>query len=115
MVAEAEPVREGGTAGDPVGDLAAVGIDEDMRLVYRYVLAQGTVRVADVERDVARRAFGGQITEDELRRPVVLYCAHGFRSLLAGDVLKRMGFENVVSLRGGLEAWQQRGGVVERL
>lgn len=52
MVAEAEPVREGGTAGGPVGDLAAVGIDEDMRLVYRYVLAQGTVRVADVERDV---------------------------------------------------------------
>ncbi len=33
-------------------DFAAVGIDDDARLVYRYVLAQGTVRVEDVARDV---------------------------------------------------------------
>lgn len=40
---------------DPDGDLGAVGIDDDTRLVYRYVLAQGTVRVADVARDVPLR------------------------------------------------------------
>ncbi|MFI6427875.1 LuxR C-terminal-related transcriptional regulator [Promicromonospora sp. NPDC050880] len=44
MVAEAEL--------DPYGDFGAVGIDEDTRLVYRYVLAQGTVRETDVARDV---------------------------------------------------------------
>ncbi|MEV0893903.1 helix-turn-helix transcriptional regulator [Promicromonospora sp. MEB111] len=33
-------------------DFEAVGIDDDTRLVYRYVLAQGTVRVDDVAQDV---------------------------------------------------------------
>ena len=33
-------------------DFEAVGIDEDSRLIYRYVLSQGTVRVEDVARDV---------------------------------------------------------------
>jgi predicted DNA-binding transcriptional regulator len=37
------------------GDFDAVGIDDDTRLVYRYVLAQGTVRVGDVAQDVPLR------------------------------------------------------------
>ncbi len=37
--------------------------------------------------------------------PVVIYCAHGFRSLRAVRYLEQRGTPNVFSLRGGLKAW----------
>ncbi|VAW75162.1 hypothetical protein MNBD_GAMMA15-1948 [hydrothermal vent metagenome] len=40
-------------------------------------------------------------------RPVVVYCATGGRSAMAAATLKLMGFENVVSLAGGITRWQQ--------
>ena len=38
-------------------------------------------------------------------RPVVTYCHHGVRSLAAARMLRAAGFENVRSLRGGIDAW----------
>lgn len=40
---------------------------------------------------------------------VVIYCAIGHRSLLAGKVLQDLGYEDVTSLRGGFEAWKKEG------
>ncbi len=40
--------------------------------------------------------------------PIVTYCSHGVRSLLAADALKRLGFTNVSSMVGGLVAWQDQ-------
>lgn len=40
---------------------------------------------------------------------VVLVCAAGNRSLLAGITLREMGFENVTSLAGGVTRWKQAG------
>src|SRR3990172_7022256 len=39
-------------------------------------------------------------------RPVVAYCAGGTRSLLAGRILKELGYRNVVSMRGGYQGWK---------
>ena len=39
---------------------------------------------------------------------VVLYCGGGFRSALAGDSLKRMGYTNVLSMAGGIRAWREK-------
>src|SRR5262245_25365387 len=36
---------------------------------------------------------------------VVAYCHHGIRSLSAVAILQQAGFENVASMRGGIEAW----------
>ncbi len=36
---------------------------------------------------------------------IVVYCHHGIRSLSAAAVLGQSGFSNVVSLRGGIDAW----------
>lgn len=41
--------------------------------------------------------------------PVVLYCAAGIRSLFAGQALTAMGYANVVSMRGGFQAWKAQG------
>jgi molybdopterin/thiamine biosynthesis adenylyltransferase/rhodanese-related sulfurtransferase len=42
-------------------------------------------------------------------RPVVLYCAAGVRSLLAGAQLRAMGYDDPVSMAGGFELWKTEG------
>jgi len=39
--------------------------------------------------------------------PVLVYCKSGGRSALAGATLKRMGFQRVLNLEGGFDAWTQ--------
>ncbi len=41
--------------------------------------------------------------------PIVAYCAGGTRSLLAGRMLKELGYQDVVSMRGGFTAWKNQG------
>ena len=45
----------------------------------------------------------------EKSQPVIAYCAGGTRSLLAGRILKELGYANVVSMRGGFTAWKNKG------
>ena len=44
---------------------------------------------------------------------VVLYCSSGNRSLLAGDVMRQMGYRHVSSLAGGIRAWVDQGGELD--
>jgi rhodanese-related sulfurtransferase len=46
-------------------------------------------------------------------RTMILYCASGGRSALAGMVLKDMGYAQVYNL-GGFKDWAESGGQVER-
>ncbi len=41
--------------------------------------------------------------------PIVTYCAGGVRSLLAGQVLKEMGYQDVRSMAGGYGKWKDLG------
>jgi molybdopterin/thiamine biosynthesis adenylyltransferase/rhodanese-related sulfurtransferase len=41
--------------------------------------------------------------------PVVLYCGSGIRSLLTAQTLKEMGYSDVRTLAGGIEAWKAAG------
>lgn len=47
--------------------------------------------------------------EPNADRKIVLYCAGGFRSLLAGDNLRRMGYTNVYSMSQGFRGWAEAG------
>lgn len=49
------------------------------------------------------------LTELNPESTIVTYCAHGIRSLHALHALKHLGFENVRSLDGGIEAWNELG------
>jgi len=40
---------------------------------------------------------------------IVLYCGGGYRSALAADNLQRMGYQNVLSMAGGIRAWREAG------
>src|SRR3954452_10942262 len=43
------------------------------------------------------------------KQRVVLYCASGQRSALAASTLQDLGFEDVVSMKGGITLWKDRG------
>lgn len=47
-----------------------------------------------------------QVTTDPERK-IVLYCGGGSRSALAAASLKKMGFKNVMSLKGGYKGWKE--------
>jgi adenylyltransferase/sulfurtransferase len=46
---------------------------------------------------------------EEVRPPddvtIVVYCHHGIRSLSGAAILQQLGFEDVASLAGGIDAW----------
>ncbi len=46
-------------------------------------------------------------------KTVIVYCASGGRSALAGKLLKDLGYANVYNL-GGFKDWAESGGAIER-
>jgi rhodanese-related sulfurtransferase len=61
--------------------------------------------------DEATQYHDPNLTKD---RPVILHCASGGRSALAGKTLKDMGYSQVFNL-GGFKDWVEAGGEVEKL
>ena len=45
---------------------------------------------------------------------LILYCGGGYRSALAADALRQMGYTKAISLDGGWRAWQEAGLPIER-
>ena len=63
---------------------------------------------------VARGTLEGKIEGAVPReRKVILYCARGNRSALAADTMREMGYTDVASLTGGIQAWVDAGGEIE--
>ena len=71
--------------------------------------AAGSVHLGKgiIERDIESKVPQRDTT-------LVLYCGGGFRSALAGDALRKMGYTNVISLDGGWRAYQGSGLPVEK-
>ncbi|WP_421694350.1 rhodanese-like domain-containing protein [Aestuariivirga sp.] len=46
-------------------------------------------------------------------RPIIVYCASGGRSALAGRTLKQLGYEAVYNL-GAFKDWAEAGGAIEK-
>ncbi len=45
----------------------------------------------------------------DVNAPIILYCGGGFRSALAADNLRKMGYTNVISMDGGIRDWREKG------
>jgi hydroxyacylglutathione hydrolase len=46
--------------------------------------------------------------------PLAVHCKGGYRSVIACSLLRRAGFENIINMIGGFDAWQLAGLPVER-
>ena len=44
---------------------------------------------------------------------IVIYCARGSRSALAADTMRQMGYNSVMSLKGGFRDWADGGGDID--
>ena len=66
--------------------------------------AKGSVHVG---KGVLERDIEGAISDKSAS--IVLYCGGGFRSALAADTLQQMGYQNVISMDGGIRAWREKG------
>lgn len=50
----------------------------------------------------------GFLQQAARERPLIVYCYHGNSSLSAGQFLQQQGFQQVMSMDGGFEAWRQQ-------
>ncbi len=55
-----------------------------------------------IERDIEKEV-------DDPDKEIILYCGGGYRSALAADNLKKMGYSNVKSMAGGWREWEKSG------
>lgn len=70
--------------------------------------ARGAVHIGKgvIERDIEQKI-------PDAGAEIILYCGGGFRSALAADSLRKMGYRNVASMAGGWRAWEAAGGEIE--
>ena len=83
-------------------------------------LQAGTVQVLDVRREPEWQAghiadagwwpldnFRVSTPEIDPAIPLAVHCKGGYRSIIACSLLQRAGFENVLNISGGFDAWKE--------
>lgn len=94
-------------------DLLVVDVRDPEERARGFVPGSVGISRGTLERDIAKVAFGGSVSDADLARPMVVYCAGGMRSILSAATLRTMGFTNVQSLEGGFGAWGKSGRPIE--
>jgi len=91
-------------AGEP---LVLVDVREDNEWAAGH--AAGAVHLGKgiIERDIETKV-------PDKSTKLVLYCGGGYRSALAADNLRKMGYTDAISLDGGMRAWQKAGLPMEK-
>jgi len=54
-----------------------------------------------IERDIEKKI-------PDTSAEIVLYCGGGYRSALAAENLQKMGYQNVLSMAGGIRTWREK-------
>lgn len=80
--------------------------EEDERLHAAIPLPEGTIDLHVPLGEVARRYEEIEISTQG--RPLVVYCHHGQRSMVAASWLKQRGIGEIFNLDGGIDAWSIR-------
>ena len=99
-----EEVQERGQPGD---DFVLLDVRENDEVRTGYI--DGSVAIP---RGFLEFQVGGKIPQTD--EEVIVYCAGGARSLLAAQVLRSMGYDNVSSMSGGITRWKDAGFPVQR-
>ena len=99
-----EEVQERGQPGD---DFVLLDVRENDEVRTGYI--DGSVAIP---RGFLEFQVGGKIPQTD--KEVIVYCAGGARSLLAAQVLRSMGYDNVSSMSGGVTRWKDAGFPLQR-
>lgn len=100
-------------------DAGSVGIFLDVREAHeqRKGYIPGALRIVLDEipdaGDSSSQFADSDLTAHKDER-IIVYCATGVRSLIAGFQLQELGYSNVASLAGGIQGWQMAGNPTQR-
>jgi hydroxyacylglutathione hydrolase len=102
-------------AGLPIATVEQITADE-----LRERLRSGAIRVLDVRRAPEWEAghiegaawwpldnFKVSPPEIDHEAPIAVHCKSGYRSMIASSLLQRAGFQHLLNVVGGFDAWQQ--------
>lgn len=98
---------------DEYQDALVIDVREPDERARGFIPGSAHIPRGVLERDIEKIGFGGNVSNEDLSRPIVCYCGGGARSALAARSLQEMGFSEVLSLRGGFGAWGKTGRAVE--
>lgn len=82
--------------------LVLVDVREDSEFATDHLPGAIHLSKGVIERDIEEKV-------PDLKTALVLYCGGGYRSALAADNLQKMGYQNVLSMDGGIRAWREKG------
>jgi rhodanese-related sulfurtransferase len=119
----ARPIHDEMTPQDLVA-IAKQHITEVTVMTARQLLAEGNIVVVDTReeseyaaghienalllpRGVLEFKIGNSPELADKSKAVLIYCRTGGRSALAAQTLQQLGYNNVLSMAGGFEAWQK--------
>lgn len=119
-IEEARGYLEGGVKGWkenrlPVASIPQIAVQELMSNMGSHKL-----RVLDVRREGEWQAghiegaawlpldkFKAASPAGDKSEPLAVHCKSGYRSMIACSLLRRAGFQNVINVTGGFDAWQE--------
>jgi len=119
----ARPVRNEITPQDMVTE-AKQHITEVNVTTAKQLLAEGNIVLVDTReesefagghidnalllpRGVLEFKIGGVSELTDKSKAVLIYCRTGGRSAMAAQTMQQLGYQNVLSMAGGFEAWQK--------
>ncbi|WP_084187780.1 molybdopterin-dependent oxidoreductase [Mycobacterium paraffinicum] len=93
-----------------IGQLAELrGLDPQLQLLDVRGADETMRGIIPGAREIPLPDLTGSLSALDPTAPVVVYCASGRRSMVAAGVLRASGFDDVATLVGGFEAWQNAG------
>ena len=92
-------VQDRRTAGD---SFVLVDVREESEYAAGHLPGAIHIGKGVIERDI-------EVKVPDAATPLVLYCGGGFRSVLAADMIQKMGYTNVISMDGGWTGWTKAG------
>ena len=93
--------------GSSIAPEGAGGLErkiDDLEAEFLDLFRQGGMQEKELREPLDRERDIGNLVVDK-EKPIVLYCQGGFRSALAGESIKKMGYKNVLSMSGGFSDW----------
>ena len=86
---------------------ALIDVREESEFAAGHVKGAEHLGKGIIERDIEKQ-------HPDMEQPLYLYCGGGFRSVLAADNLKKMGYKNVYSVAGGWGAFKEMNVDIEK-
>jgi molybdopterin/thiamine biosynthesis adenylyltransferase len=100
-------VQEVQERGQPGDDFVLLDVRENDEVRAGYIDGAVAIPRGFLEFQVASKV-------PQTDKEIIVYCAGGARSLLAAQVLRSMGYDNVSSMAGGMTRWKDAGFPVQR-